>query len=107
MHEDGIGMARAFEMEFLGATSDQAIGVQTGFFAWVDGAPRRGLPRAARGRDDGDAGVRRRAARRSAILTGTSAPQVLAPLVAGSVATTCGSCRWTTSSSAATSASPG
>ena len=41
MHEDGIGMARAFELEFDG-TSDGVIGVQPGFFAWVDGAPAEG-----------------------------------------------------------------
>ena len=41
MHEDGIGMARAFELEFSGAT-DAAIGTQPGFFAWVDGAPADG-----------------------------------------------------------------
>ena len=49
MHEDGIGMARAFELEFSGATDGDAIGVQPGFFAWVDGAPGRGLPRPAMG----------------------------------------------------------
>jgi NifB/MoaA-like Fe-S oxidoreductase len=42
MHEDGIGMARAFEAEFRGDAGDQAIGVQPGFFAWVDGAPAEG-----------------------------------------------------------------
>jgi putative radical SAM enzyme (TIGR03279 family) len=41
MHEDGIGMARAFQLEFDGH-SDQGIGVQSGFFAWVDGAPAVG-----------------------------------------------------------------
>ncbi|MCB0952208.1 MAG: DUF512 domain-containing protein, partial [Microthrixaceae bacterium] len=41
MHEDGIGMARAFEMEFNG-TVEQGIGVQPGFFTWVDGAPAEG-----------------------------------------------------------------
>lgn len=41
MHEDGIGMARAFEAELVGAT-DEAIGVQPGFFSWVDGAPATG-----------------------------------------------------------------
>lgn len=47
MHEDGIGMARAFEREFLGQ-SDDAVGVQSGFFHWVDGAPAEGYraPRA-------------------------------------------------------------
>ena len=37
MHEDGIGMARTFELEFAG-DADDGIGVQAGFFAWVDGA---------------------------------------------------------------------
>jgi len=41
MHEDGIGMARAFQLEFDG-DSDHGIGVQSGFFAWVDGAPAAG-----------------------------------------------------------------
>ena len=50
MHEDGIGMARAFEREFRGQTDD-TIGVQSGFFHWVDGAPAEGYraPRTAGG----------------------------------------------------------
>ncbi len=47
MHEDGIGMARAFELEFTGR-SGRTIGVQPGFFASVDGAPAVGY-RAPRG----------------------------------------------------------
>ena len=35
MHEDGIGMARTFEMEFEGR-AEQATGVRSGFFAAVD-----------------------------------------------------------------------
>ena len=54
MHEDGIGMARAFELEFLGET-DEAIGVQPGFFNWVDGAPAEGY-RAPRLADDSSCG---------------------------------------------------
>ena len=48
MHEDGIGMARAFQMEFEGR-SGSGIGVRSGFFAWVDGAPAAGYrsPRTA------------------------------------------------------------
>src|SRR5439155_21359698 len=46
MHEEGIGMARAFEAELFGAV-DEPIGVRPGFFAWVDGAPPAGY-RAAR-----------------------------------------------------------
>lgn len=47
MHEDGIGMARAFEAELNGETP-AGIGVQSGFFSWVDGAPADGYraPRA-------------------------------------------------------------
>jgi putative radical SAM enzyme (TIGR03279 family) len=41
MHEDGVGMARTFESEFLGHT-EQATGTRPGFFAWVDGAPAEG-----------------------------------------------------------------
>jgi putative radical SAM enzyme (TIGR03279 family) len=36
MHEDGIGMARTFELEFTGRVED-ATGVRRGFFAAVDG----------------------------------------------------------------------
>ncbi len=43
MHEDGIGMAAALELELLGEQEDaEPIGVQPGFFAWVDGAPAEG-----------------------------------------------------------------
>jgi putative radical SAM enzyme (TIGR03279 family) len=46
MHEDGIGMARAFEAAFLGHAD--GIRPQSGFFAAVDGAPAEGYraPRA-------------------------------------------------------------
>ena len=48
MHEDGIGMARAFEQEFWAAgesTPDGGIRQRApaaGFFSWVDGAPAEG-----------------------------------------------------------------
>src|SRR3954449_13227058 len=41
MHEDGVGMARTFERELLGLVA-VPTGVQSGFFAWVDGAPAEG-----------------------------------------------------------------
>jgi NifB/MoaA-like Fe-S oxidoreductase len=41
MHEDGIGMARTFERELLGLEA-APVGVASGFFAWVDGAPAAG-----------------------------------------------------------------
>ncbi|MDQ6726579.1 MAG: DUF512 domain-containing protein [Actinomycetota bacterium] len=42
-HENGIGMARAFQLELSGQVdAETGIGVQPGFFAWVDGAPAEG-----------------------------------------------------------------
>lgn len=41
MHEDGIGMARAFEAEFSGRASS-SLGPRAGFFHWVEGAPAEG-----------------------------------------------------------------
>jgi putative radical SAM enzyme (TIGR03279 family) len=38
MHEDGIGMARTFELEFTGQATS-GTGAQAGFFAWVDRDP--------------------------------------------------------------------
>jgi putative radical SAM enzyme (TIGR03279 family) len=96
MHEDGIGMARTFELEFTGARPE-ATGVRPGFFAWVDGAPAEGYraPRlatagpsaaSASGRPASTAvAVKLRPAATApvAILTGPLGAQVLAPLVAG------------------------
>ena len=97
MHEDGIGMARAFQLEFDGH-SDAGIGVQSGFFAWVDGAPAAGY-RAPRTEPSGcGAGPTSSAAatgspgatsvqlrpRRDApigVLTGPYGAQVLTPLI--------------------------
>jgi NifB/MoaA-like Fe-S oxidoreductase len=91
MHEDGIGMARAFEAEFRGDAGDHTIGVQPGFFAWVDGAPAEGYraPRWEVSDDDGPAPqlveLTRRRPRPDAptgILTGRYGAAVLEPLVA-------------------------
>jgi putative radical SAM enzyme (TIGR03279 family) len=76
MHEDGIGMARAFELEFNGHDVD-GTGVRPGFFAWVDGAPAEGY-RAPRG----GVRIRSRSAAPVAILTGSLGARVLSPLVA-------------------------
>ncbi len=91
MHEDGIGMARAFELEFTGAT-DRVVGVQPGFFASVDGAPAAGY-RAPRGEPgavlestrpagDGPGDLAAPAGRPVAILTGVLGAEVLRPLLA-------------------------
>lgn len=41
LHEDGVGMARSFAMEFLGL-KNHPIGTASGFFSSVDGAPAEG-----------------------------------------------------------------
>ncbi|MFT7645614.1 MAG: putative radical SAM enzyme (TIGR03279 family) [Candidatus Poriferisodalaceae bacterium] len=104
MHEDGIGMARAFEVEFEG-TVTEGIGPRAGFFHWVDGAPAEGYraPRAAnRSGEIDDQGLAVRSVGVSnappspvavtlrprpnapiAILTGEYGARVLSPLIAG------------------------
>ena len=95
MHEDGVGIARNFLEEFAGRSAEPT-GVQTGFFAWVDGAPAAGYRAPRRGcdgvsaapSDDGEgpqaAGVavalRRRGS--AAVLTGELGAAVLAPMLA-------------------------
>jgi len=92
MHEDGIGMARTFELEFSGR-SDDATGVRRGFFAAVDG-PRNPtdyrtpcatpLTVGARHQPLGDATAVSLSPRRDApiaILTGEMGAEVLSPLV--------------------------
>jgi NifB/MoaA-like Fe-S oxidoreductase len=79
MHEDGVGMARTFELEFTGEAT-HTTGPQAGFFAWVDGAPAEGYraPRAL----PGQVVLRPRASAPVAILTGTYGARILEPLVA-------------------------
>jgi putative radical SAM enzyme (TIGR03279 family) len=92
MHEDGIGMARTFEAEFHGR-AEAPTGVQSGFFAWVDGAPATGY-RAPRN-PAGDTGLRGSAhhdavpvqltSRRAApvgVLTGEYGARIIGPLIA-------------------------
>jgi len=87
MHEDGIGMARTFEAEFNG-DSEEATGIATGFFAWVDGAPADGYraPRVAGGVPTTGRNIAVSLSPRKgapvAVLTGTYGAQILEPLVA-------------------------
>jgi putative radical SAM enzyme (TIGR03279 family) len=85
-HENGVGMARTFELELLGA-KDTATGVRAGFFSWVDGAPPEGY-RAPR--TDASAfwrwkapsqGVIHRQNVKTAVITGEYGAQVLQPLL--------------------------
>jgi len=46
MHEDGVGMARTFELEFAGDT-DQVTAPHSGFFAWAESSPAGGRYEAA------------------------------------------------------------
>ena len=85
MHEDGIGMARTFELEFGGATAG-TTGTRRGFFAAVDAKPPN--PAAYTGLRSDHAhtapvamGPRRNAP--VAILTGELGARVVAPLVEG------------------------
>ncbi|MEA2932201.1 MAG: hypothetical protein QOI56_986 [Actinomycetota bacterium] len=81
MHEDGVGMARVFELELTGR-SDDAVGIQPGFFAWVDGAPGEGYRAPRLGRESPPSHPR--AGRADvAVLTGEYGAKVLGPLLAG------------------------
>jgi putative radical SAM enzyme (TIGR03279 family) len=83
-HENGIGMARAFELAFNG-DSDAAIGTRSGFFSWVDGAPATGYraPRSADASDHGDRSSGHNPAGDDSvtIVTGECGAMVLGPLV--------------------------
>ena len=87
MHEDGIGMARTFELEFTGQSSI-ATPTAPGFFAWVDGAPAEGYraPRISldsRAATPGVTAVTLGATRGApiGILTGTYGARILQPLI--------------------------
>ena len=81
-HENGIGMARAFEAAFQG-DAGAAHGVRPGFFAWVEGAPAAGYraprspstPRTPRAEGP--------EARPTTVLTGAYGARVLGPLLEG------------------------
>ncbi|HUJ64897.1 MAG TPA: DUF512 domain-containing protein, partial [Acidimicrobiales bacterium] len=76
-HENGVGMARAFEARFRGSEAGPAGG-PGGFFQSVDGAPAAGY-RAPR--HPGSVTVTPRATAPVTILTGFYGAEVIAPLV--------------------------
>jgi putative radical SAM enzyme (TIGR03279 family) len=84
MHEDGIGMARTFEMEFHGRAASPT-GPQAGFFAAVDAPPNPAAYTGLRSRGCGsDSATLKITARRNApvgILTGQFGARVISPLV--------------------------
>ncbi len=87
MHEDGIGMARTFEAEFLGHAAD-ATGVRRGFFAAVDAPPNPTAYTSLRACGAGQAAETSNVAlrpRRTApvgVLTGELGAPVIGPLIA-------------------------
>jgi putative radical SAM enzyme (TIGR03279 family) len=82
MHEDGIGMVRTFELELTGRV-EQPTGPQSGFFAWVDGAPAEGYRAERSPQPSGSVTFRPRRSAPIAVLTGEYGAKVLTPLLAG------------------------
>jgi NifB/MoaA-like Fe-S oxidoreductase len=94
MHEDGIGMARTFELEFDGV-AEHPTGPRRGFFAAVDAPPNPaaytglrtsgGCGSPAGGGADAPSRVRLRPGRRApvGVLTGELGAPVITPLLAG------------------------
>ncbi|MEX2625278.1 MAG: DUF512 domain-containing protein [Ilumatobacteraceae bacterium] len=83
MHEDGIGMARTFELEFDGRAA-APTGVRNGFFAAVDLPSNPAAYTGLRACDPGTAAPVALRARRSAptaVLTGELGAPVIEPLV--------------------------
>jgi putative radical SAM enzyme (TIGR03279 family) len=82
MHEDGIGMARTFELELTGR-ADEVTGVRAGFFAWADAddetgyEPYRGVRTAP-----GSVTLRPRRDAPVAVLSGVYGARVLEPFLA-------------------------
>ena len=80
MHEDGVGMARTFELEFTGGT-DSATRPRAGFFQWVDHVAHR--PDGYRvPSPNGKIEVRPSCPAPIGVLTGEYGAKVLGPLLA-------------------------
>jgi putative radical SAM enzyme (TIGR03279 family) len=89
MHEDGIGMARTFELELTGQ-GEAVTGIRAGFFAWADSATQEGADDATqyepyRGvrTEPGQVVLRPRRGAAVGVLTGAYGARVLEPLLAG------------------------
>jgi putative radical SAM enzyme (TIGR03279 family) len=92
-HENGIGMARAFELDLVAAGAPEGTsalvggaGHTTGFFQWVEGAPAEGYraPRSSPSPQPVALSIGPRAGRRPpVVLTGEYGARVLGPLLAG------------------------
>ncbi len=83
-HENGIGMARAFEADVRAALAGApaaGVGPRAGFFAWVDGAPADGYRAPRRGSPSHRARAANGTGASVAIVTGQYGEQVLSPLL--------------------------
>ncbi|WP_208028534.1 DUF512 domain-containing protein [Rhabdothermincola sediminis] len=80
MHEDGVGMARAFELEFDGAGA-RPTAARSGFFAWVEGAPPDGYRASRRGESAGEE-LPMGPGAPVGVITGTYGARVLEPIIA-------------------------
>ena len=80
MYEDGVGIYRTFEQEFLGKV-DQPTNPAEGFFAWVDSAPAEGYraPRVS----PHSLKIRKKRSGNIGVLTGEYGAQLLIPLISG------------------------
>ncbi|HUB72390.1 MAG TPA: DUF512 domain-containing protein [Acidimicrobiales bacterium] len=84
-HDNGVGMARAFEATFNGRDIEGELGEKgpSGFFRSVEGAPTTGYrSERANCAGGGEVRFRRRAWSGTTVLTGTYGARVLAPLLA-------------------------
>ncbi len=82
MHEDGIGMARTFALEFMGE-ADAATGPSRGFFAAVDMPPNPAAYTGLRASQRGPLlSLRPRTSAPVGVLSGEMGAAVLAPLIA-------------------------
>jgi putative radical SAM enzyme (TIGR03279 family) len=83
-HENGIGMARAFEADVRAALAGEpaaSVGPRAGFFAWVDGAPAAGYRAPRQGGASPPAGTATGVPTRVTIVTGQYGERVLTPLL--------------------------
>ena len=82
-HENGIGMARAFERGLLGRVPQEAAALKRGgFFQSVDGAPAEGYRGAHLAEGSAQVGVLRDAGAPVAVVTGEYGAEVIGPLLA-------------------------
>jgi putative radical SAM enzyme (TIGR03279 family) len=78
-HENGIGMARSFELELSGVGKGVG-GSRSGFFQWVEGAPAEGY-RAPRSQATSVAVAPQRRSAPATVITGEYGAMVLRPLL--------------------------